>query len=74
MVTVDLFMWIQGGFYGWPFLTGFRQLDLNSPFTSLDTEIGLSTTAYLDTYRFESTLYFTTNNGSCYLEDEREED
>ena len=50
---------------------GISSVNLNSSFTSLDTNMGLSTNVVFTVYRFKGTLYFATNNGLAYL-DEKE--
>ena len=52
-----------------PFQRDFT-VNLNSNFTSLDTNMGLTTNVVFTTYRFNGTLYFATNNGLAYLDEE----
>lgn len=49
--------------------TGISKIDLNSPFTYLDTDIGLGSSSVLDTHRLGNMVYFTTADGVYYLED-----
>ena len=49
---------------------GISTVNLNSNFTSLDTNMGLTTNVVFTTYRFNGTLYFATNNGLAYLDEE----
>ena len=48
---------------------GISRVDLNSPFTLLDTNMGLETNVVWDTYKFNDILYIGTNDGLYYLED-----
>lgn len=49
--------------------SGISSVNLNSNFTSLDSNMGLSTNVVFSVYRFKGTLYFSTNNGLAYLDD-----
>ncbi|MCO5724936.1 ATP-binding protein [Robiginitalea marina] len=50
-----------------PLFNGISSVNLNSPFTAVDANMGLTTTVFA-TYKFKETLYFSTNNGVAYLE------
>ena len=47
---------------------GISSVNLNSSFTSLDANMGL-TTAVFATYKFNGRLYFSLNNGIAYLDE-----
>jgi signal transduction histidine kinase/CheY-like chemotaxis protein len=51
-----------------PLFNGISSVNLNSTFTSVDANMGLTTTVFA-TYRFKDILYFSTNNGVAYLEE-----
>ncbi|MGB5508291.1 MAG: hypothetical protein WBM95_05270, partial [Robiginitalea sp.] len=46
---------------------GIASVNLNSTFTAIDSNMGLTTVAFA-TYKFKDILYFSTNNGVAYLE------
>lgn len=48
---------------------GISKVDLNSPFTYLNTDNGFGTSSILDAHRMGNMVYFTTSNGIYYLED-----
>lgn len=47
---------------------GISNVNLNSPFTAIDADMGLNTVVF-DTYRFQGILYLSTNNGIRYLDE-----
>jgi signal transduction histidine kinase/CheY-like chemotaxis protein len=49
---------------------GISTVNLNSNFTSLDSNMGLSTNVVFSTYRLNGILYFGTNNGLAYLDEQ----
>jgi signal transduction histidine kinase/DNA-binding response OmpR family regulator len=51
---------------------GISNVNLNSNFTLLDADMGLTTTVFA-TRRFDDTLYFSTNNGVFYLDEDQGE-
>ncbi len=51
-----------------PLFNGISSVNLNSTFTSVDANMGLTTTVFA-TYRFKGILYLSTNNGVAYLEE-----
>jgi signal transduction histidine kinase/DNA-binding response OmpR family regulator len=49
---------------------GISSVNLNSTFTYLDTNMGLSTNVVFTVYRYDGILYFATNNGVAYLDEQ----
>jgi signal transduction histidine kinase/CheY-like chemotaxis protein len=52
-----------------PLFNGISSVDLNSPFTVIDTEMGLEDNVVYATHRLGNMLYMSTNNGIFYLMD-----
>lgn len=52
---------------------GISNVNLNSNFTVLDSEMGLSTNVVFTVFQFKNILYLSTNNGIFYLEDGSQE-
>ncbi|WP_228850976.1 ATP-binding protein [Aegicerativicinus sediminis] len=50
---------------------GISRVDLNSPLTFLDTNMGLETNVVWDTVKFNDLLYVGTNDGIFYLDEDR---
>ncbi|MEM8998900.1 MAG: response regulator [Bacteroidota bacterium] len=48
---------------------GISSVNLNSPFTALDANMGLNTVVF-DTYRYKGILYLSANNGIYYLDED----
>jgi len=48
---------------------GISNVNLNSTFTILDSNMGLSTNVINTVFKFNNTLYLSTNNGISYFED-----
>ncbi len=67
--TVDYTYVDSRGVLWMAIFNGISSVDLNSPFTYIDTDIGLGTNSVLDTYRFGNMVYFATGNGIFYQED-----
>ena len=67
--TVDYTYVDSRGVLWMAIFNGISSVDLNSPFTYIDTDIGLGTNSVLDTYRYGNMVYFTTGNGIFYQED-----
>jgi signal transduction histidine kinase/CheY-like chemotaxis protein len=51
---------------------GISSVNLNSTFTAVDANMGLTTTVFA-TYKFNDIVYFSTNNGVGYLEQDAKE-
>lgn len=52
---------------------GLANVNLNSTFTILDSNMGLPTNVVFTVYKFKKILYLSTNNGISYLEDGSDE-
>lgn len=51
-----------------PLFNGISKVNLNSSVTLIDTNMGLPNKVVFATYRFNGTLYLSTNNGIFYLD------